>query len=517
MKKLVYILFLFPIFLVAQNLIVEDDATLTIGTEATMTVVGTVNVSDTSGNEGALIIQTSRANSGSLIAKAGGASQGKGITFRRNLDHLQADGSTMEWTLIGVPVTGEVSSDVHAGSLLKVKGSKNAIGHFNPALNNGEFQYFNTADAISLTNGRGYLISPEATGSVDFTGPMSVADVTYNIADESGTYGNWNLIGNPFPSYLHMTDDSGEVTNNFLSVNTASLDTGVYQAIYAWDGTNYDVYNQTTDVINHIAPGEGFFVYSKTGGATVSFTEAMQTSGKGVNFNASVARNDSRRVSVFKIELKDDLNKESDNLKLYFSDRVTRGVDPGYDAGKFFLGSESKIFSRLVEEDKGEDLQIQALPYNDLKDLVVPLGITTKSPSLQLSIIENSIDHLYSIYLEDRLNNTIVEFDGSIDLSFDDDSKEIGRFYLHFNEGMIPELPTDGDDFRIFKISNNEIRLMGSPETFYKAMFYDFSGRLVRELNFNHKINVKEIDSRGINIVTIESKDKTLTKKFILN
>ena len=205
------------------------------------------------------------------------------------------------------------------------------------------------------------------------------------------------------------------------------------------------------------------------------------------------------------------------DLKLYFSDRVTRGVDPGYDAGKFFLGSESKIFSRLVEEDKGEDLQIQALPYNDLKDVVVPLGITTKSPSLQLSIIENSIDHLYSIYLEDRLNNTIVEFDGSIDLSFDDDSKEIGRFYLHFNEGMIPELPTDGDDFRIFKISNNEIRLMGSPETFYKAMFYDFSGRLVRELNFNHKINVKEIDSRGINIVTIESKDKTLTKKFILN
>ena len=124
MKKLVYILFLFPIFLVAQNLIVEDDATLTIGTEATMTVVGTVNVSDTSGNEGALIIQTSRVSSGSLIAKAGGASQGKGITFRRNLDHLQADNSTMEWTLIGVPVTGEVSSDVHAGSLLKVKGLK---------------------------------------------------------------------------------------------------------------------------------------------------------------------------------------------------------------------------------------------------------------------------------------------------------------------------------------------------------------------------------------------------------
>ena len=58
---------------------------------------------------------------------------------------------------------------------------------------------------------------------------------------------------------------------------------------------------------------------------------------------------------------------------------------------------------------------------------------------------------------------------------------------------------------------------MGSPETNYKAKVYDFSGRLVREVNFNHQVNISEIDSRGINILTIESNDKTLTKKFKLN
>ena len=48
MKKLVYTLFLFPLFLVAQgNLIVGDDARVTIGTGGTMTVDGTINVSDT--------------------------------------------------------------------------------------------------------------------------------------------------------------------------------------------------------------------------------------------------------------------------------------------------------------------------------------------------------------------------------------------------------------------------------------------------------------------------------------
>ena len=204
----------------------------------------------------------------------------------------------------------------------------------------------------------------------------------------------------------------------------------------------------------------------------------------------------------------------------YFSNKTSKGLDPGYDAAKFFISPETKIFTRLLEdneESKGLDFQIQALSNDDLKDAVVPLGITTKSSKLELSIKENTLDHLYNVYLEDRLNNTIVEFDKSIELDFDKESEGVGRFYLHFTDGMIPELPTDGDDFRIFKVSNSEIRLMGNPETNYNAKVYDFSGRLVREVNFNHRININEIDSRGINILTIESNDKKLTKKFKLN
>ena len=67
------------------------------------------------------------------------------------------------------------------------------------------------------------------------------------------------------------------------------------------------------------------------------------------------------------------------------------------------------------------------------------------------------------------------------------------------------------------KVSNDEIKLMGSPETNYNAKVYDFSGRLVREISFTHKVNINEIDSKGINILTIESDDKKFTKKFKLN
>lgn len=503
MKKLVLTLLFFPFFLTSQNLDVADGASFTVGTGGTATISGTI----TSNTSGSIIIQTSQANSGSLIAKDGGGSQGKGITLARQLDNG-------EWTLIGVPVSNQSVDATMQGKLISGSGSQSgkfSIGLFNPATGDGEFEYLD--GGTNLTKGKGYGISPNGAQTIDFTGTMAVSDWVVDLVDESGTYGNWNLIGNPFPSYLHMTDDGGDATNNFLTVNASALDNS-YVAVYAWDGAAYDIYDQSSNSINHIAPGEGFFVYAKAGAATnITFTEAMQTSGKGANFNASLVENPFQRESIVKIQMKDQNNDELDYIRLIFSDQSTRGLDPGYDVGKFFMGSESKVFTRLIEEDKGVNFHNQALPYIDLKDLVVPLGFTTKSSSLQLSIKENSIDHLYNIYLEDRLNNTIVEFDKSIDLNFDDNVDGLGRFFLHFTDGVIPELPTD-EDFRIFKVSNNELRLMGSHDTSYKAKVYDFSGRLVKEVDFIHRVNINDIDTRGISILKIEGKNKPITKKF---
>ena len=509
MKKIIYTLFIFPLFIFSQQLSVADGATLTIGTSGSMTVSSSI----TTNNTGTILITTSRANSGSLIAKSAGADQGKGITLRR-----EVDGSN-EWTLLGIPVTGETSSDIDDN--LRTSGSNSAIGHFDPTTGQGEYVYYATNAERQLINGRGYLVSPSASGNIDITGAMPSTTVLYELQDGSGTYGNWNLIGNPYPSYLNMTDDSGDATNNFLSVNSSVLDNS-YQSVYAWDGSAWDVYNQTTNSINHVAPGEGFFVYSAAGGGEVTFRENMQNTGQGVNFNdANIAPGgkpvSNNRVSRLELELIDNANNQKDITKFYFSDeaQVSKGLDPGYDAGQFFQGNNSRIFTRLVDEDKGTNFSIQALPHSDLKDLVVPLGIITESSSLELSVTENSIDDFYRIYLEDKLENTIVELDQTIDLNFEDNNSDgLGRFYLHFTDGMIPELPTDGNDFRIFKVSNSEIKLMGSPETIYNAKIFDFSGRLIKEVIFKHKVNINDIDNNGIKILTIESSDEKITKKF---
>ena len=519
MKKIIYTLFIFPLFMFSQELSVASGGTLTISTSGSITVSSTINVN----SNGSLIIETSRTASGSLIAKSAGANQGKGITLKREVDQTQAGGlssggSTAEWTLLGIPVSNEQVADIDDD--LRTSGSNSAIGYFAPTSGQGAYVYYNTNDTSVLVNGRGYLVSPSASGYINITGTMPSTSVPYDLEDGSGTYGNWNLVGNPYPSYINMTDDA-DASNNFITVNTSVLDAS-YQAVYGWDGSAWDIYNHSTGATDYIAPGEGFFVYAVSGGGELTFRENMQTSGQGVNFNdANIAPGgkplSNNRISRLELELSDNTINQRDVTKFYFSDedQVSKGLDPGYDAGQFFQGTNSRIFTRLVNDDKGTNFSIQALPYNDLKDLVVPLGITTESSSLELSVTKNTIDDFYRIYLEDKLENTIVELDQTIDLNFENDNSDgLGRFYLHFTDGMIPELPTDGDDFRIFKVSNSEIKLMGSPETIYNAKIFDFSGRLIKEVVFKHKVNINDINNNGIKILTIESGDEKITKKF---
>ena len=64
----------------------------------------------------------------------------------------------------------------------------------------------------------------------------------------------------------------------------SALGNGAYVAVYAWDGSNYDTYNQSDgDSQDKMAPGDGFFVYASSD-TNVSFTEAMQEHDGGMGF-----------------------------------------------------------------------------------------------------------------------------------------------------------------------------------------------------------------------------------------
>ena len=517
---------------------------LTVGVTGSITTSGSGNNTLGNGGSGKFIVQTSKSNSGSIINNRDG--NGYNLSFVRTVD------GSSEWTLLGIPVTDlDVQTFIDASSLRTKDFSgttKSAIGYHVTSSNTYDYYTSTGNSGTTFTNGKGYIISPSSgSGTVDVTFEgTAVQTSTQNYVRRSGTSGhientdggaasNWNLVGNPYPAYVAINDnatghdgdanndgdwgDAGDNPNlNFLAKNNGPLH-ATYMYVYAWNGSSWDQYGLSENTVKHIAPGEGFFIYTRGGGlngANVDFHEEMLTTGAFRNFNAPVSNgSQNENTGRLKIKVIDLESNEYDQTKFYFSDKTTRGLDPGYDGGKFFVKNSVYLYTRLLENDEGIDLGEQSMPYSDLKDIIIPLGIETKSSKIELSITERDIDGLINIFLEDRLNNTIVEIDKKIKIDLNEEVNGHNRFFLHFTDGLIPELPTDRN-LRIFKNSNSGVSIIGNPDDNYSAKVYDYSGRLIKEVNFNHKTKINDLDSK-MKILRIESEEGLTIKKFKLN
>ena len=132
-----------------------------------------------------------------------------------------------------------------------------------------------------------------------------------------------------------------------------------------------------------------------------------------------------------------------------------------------------------------------------------------------LNFVENTLPEYIDMYLEDTKENTFKKITDGFEINFDEAYEGLGRFYLHFTDQLIPELPTD-DNLRIYKGSDADVMVMGAVGKNYSAKVYDYSGRLIKEVNFNHKTKINDLDSK-MKILRIESEEGLTIKKFKLN
>ena len=66
----------------------------------------------------------------------------------------------------------------------------------------------------TLASGQGFAMATDegsTSATVDFTGTINTSDVSFAIDDASSSntnYGKWNLVANPFLSFLNANDDA---------------------------------------------------------------------------------------------------------------------------------------------------------------------------------------------------------------------------------------------------------------------------------------------------------------------
>jgi len=522
MKKLTLLLCFVSFLTKAQNITVASGKSFTI--EKT----GAVTMSGNFSNAGTFTLNSDSNEFSSIII--GGTVTGN-ISYNRYVNSV----GTNEWDLIGTPVEGQsINLFVTANaSTLASNGDAYAIGYYDNY--SDEWENYTTSSNGYPFNGNfllgmGFQMATISGGTLKFTGAPAATNKTLPIIDFSAVVGEgggegtkWNLVANPFPSYIHG-NTSADSSNNFLTINSEKLHDS-YQAIYGYDadGSGYTVYNNTSAALR-IAPGQAFMVASDNPNVgnpdVLSFTTAMRTTEGDDDFIAG--RNSENSFELILKLYEGD--SEIDHTKFYFGDGLGLDLDPGYDAGHFNQGAS--LMSRLVEEDEGVGLVINAMGIESANDVVVPIELNREAGNnFRISIGTFNIDTGTNIYLEDNIQGTMTLLnDQDFELTAENELSGAGRFFIHLTESVLSiDNNLDTNYLNVFKADvNNFITVEGlaNQSNLTKLRLYTILGKEVISATLNTTNNKQIISTQGLSpgiyIVKLDSGNILLTKKLFI-
>ena len=516
MRKLTLLLCFVSFLTNGQNITVASGKSFTV--EKTSSVIMSGNFS----NSGNFTLNSDSDEFSSIII--GGSVTGN-ITYNRYVNSV----GTNEWDLIGSPVDGQSISSFASANSSTLGTSSNiyAIGSYDNATNTWTNYTTSTiGSAGNFDRGRGYQMASVSggTGILKFTGtPASTTQtqaIINNDAANAGTGKRWNLVANPFPSYIHGNINADN-SNNFLTVNTDKLHDS-YEAIYGYDadGSGYTVYNNTSSALN-LAPGQAFMVASdNTSFDNISFTTDMRTIVGGDDLIVGDILEDTFELIIKLYEG----DTELDYTRFYFDDGLSLGLDPGYDAGNFNQGAS--LMSRLVEEDEGVGLVINAMGLESVNDVVVPLEINRESGnSFRISIDTFDIYAGTNVYLEDNVQGTMTLLnEQDFELTPENNLSGVGRFFIHLTETTFSiDNEVDTNLLNAYKLDRNNFIIVEGltvQSGITNVKLYSLLGREILSTELNNSINTQTISTEridtGVYVIKLQSGNNLITKKLII-
>lgn len=429
--------------------------------------------------------------------------------------------------LISSPIEGANFDKAFVTANPKLPENMNNKGEFGFApynVSTGKYENFyinaDHSGEFPIISGKGYRAATVDNDTLSFKGRTTRNPIEIAISDASEGRA-WNLIGNPYPSYLDF--------NEFFIMNKEQFDSrDAYQAIYGYTGASNDwtVWNQALiddpNITTSIAPGQGFFVKSKSGGGIVQFTPEMRIAGTTDDF--VIGRPANKNVALSKLKLSTGNNNVLTSI--YFIGGTTRGLDPGYDAATYSATAvDFSIFTNLLEDHKGLDIAIQSLPYNDFNNVIVPLGIKAKAGAeLNISIDElSTIPSNINVYIEDTQNNTLTLLnDAAYTFTPTTDLDGSGRFNVHYTARTLSVGDLDlNDNLRIYTTASPKtLFIKGQLSKVTIANLYDIQGRIVLSKMLNPNITENTMDistvSSGVYVVKVNNDNQIKTQKVII-
>jgi lipopolysaccharide export system protein LptA len=505
-----------------NNLIINSGAATSIDFGKSLIVNGSLI------NDGDLELISISNNYSSLIVNG---SIKNDITYKRHVNQIADTGTTSgNNDLISAPVGGLNFADLRAANPDLPSGTIGGVPSFlfGPFDNdtNAYINYTTANDSDALESGVGYRTASTQVGGSNFSFTGNVVIEQSPVPISVGTASVFNLVGNPYPSYISLS--------GFLLANNSEFDP-LRSGVYGYDGDATDgftIWNQAFSDFNPgklIAPGQGFLVASKAGGGVISFPTVSATLPQtdirsiGTSDDFILGRSSTDNLAHLKLQL----SKGNDvfNTDFYFNDNASLGMDPGYDSAIFgSTPSNFALYSHLVENNQGVDMAIQSVGFTDLNSVIFPLGIhITEGEQVTVSLLESTIPDDTTVILEDNVNNTFTNlltndytFTPSVSIT------DTGRFYVHVERSSLGTTENLLNGLEVFAMAQpKQIVVKGQLENKTTLKVFDIQGRLVHTSLLNktettHRIDVSNLTG-GIYVVQLNNTSGNRTQKVILN
>ena len=336
--------------------------------------------------------------------------------------------------------------------------------------------------------------------------------------------GGWTLLGNPYTSALSaasfIPQNEGSIDPNYLALYIYDGSVGphgIYYFITA-DDTGWEIPSDGQFFNHNVQAGQGFFVLAVCNSSMFSFGRDMQA--HEVSSPMTKSKNSDDRWPGVKLTAGISGSKAS--TLVVFNEKMTNGLDPGYDIGQLGARSDIQVYSLLLK-DNGISFARQALPLPGSDNVTVPIGVDCmKGGTVTFSAEIKPLDG-YKYLLEDRITSAVTDLSASsYAVTLPPKTLGSGRFFLHLKNGTtgVDPAPDNTDPGRLhIWVYNGSIIISGEVSGHAVAEIYDFSGKMIYSKNLDegslNTITPGQVKS-GVYIVKVKDKSGITTCKVVL-
>jgi hypothetical protein len=487
---------------------IANTGSLLLTSSARLTVSGTIT------NDGTITLE----NGATLVQGSSSTLAGSGnYVVKQDITGAGSSTPTGRFWYLGSPVSQASSAVFFASSLANVVKKRNEATNAWTDVPSGTPE--------NLVVGRGYYTQVMANSTLTFTGGEinNGSITTENLTSAGASFTGFNLVSNPYPSYIDWT-----------TVTKTNVGTTMWYRTHDGSGMNFGTVNGSgvgttigaTTVTKYIPPMQSFWVRVATYGQPASLTFNNTNRSHFISENSSVAglksSNDSPSVFI-RMNLKQA--EKMDQLIVYTEDQATNGLDY-LDAEKMIQATHPQFYTKVGNQKT----VINALNASK-KQQSLPITMELPTTGVHSFMIEDLEISNGLVWLEDKQEEIVQALEpGSVYEFYANSGINSERFVLHFQ--LIDDaVPTNvynevnssanfsGKGASVYAESAGVvvIKLPASAEGVTDIQIRDAAGKLVYAGSMNNlETSVELAQANGIYYVTLSSNTGVEVRKVFI-